>query len=83
MINLKSNSEFLLQSFTELLEQKNLIQNQLQGPIWHTIQIDDLNDKLCLVINDYKRKYTKPLPFNTIFSDLSKEIRKLVLILIN
>ena len=77
MINLKSNSEFLLQSFTELLEQKNLIQNQLQGSIWHTIQIDDLNDKLCLVINDYKKKYTKPLPFNTIFSDLSKEIMKI------
>ena len=24
-----------------------------------------------------KRKYTKPLPFNTIFSDLSKEIMKI------
>lgn len=77
MIQFKSNNDFLLSALTDLFEQKNLIEKNLLNFPHKIIHIDDSTDKLILTFDDYKKFFSKPLPFSSIFNDLRKEIMKI------
>lgn len=77
MIQFKSNNDFLLSALTDLFEQKNLIEKNLLNFPHKIIHIDDSTDKLILTFDDYKKFFSKPSPFSSIFNDLRKEIMKI------
>ena len=77
MIQFKSNNDFLLSTLTDLFEQKNLIEKNLLNFPHKIIHIDDSTDKLTLTFDDYKKFFSKPLSFSSIFNDLRKEIMKI------
>lgn len=77
MIQFKSNNDFLLSALTDLFEQKNLIEKNLLNFPHKIIHIDDSTDKLTLTFDDYKKFFSKPLSFSSIFNDLRKEIMKI------
>ena len=77
MIQFKSNNDFLHSALTDLFEQKNLIEKNLLNFPHKIIYIDDSTDKLTLTFDDYKKFFSKPLPFSFIFNDLRKEIMKI------
>lgn len=77
MIKFKSNNDFLLSALTDLFEQKDLIEKNLLNFPHKIIHIDDSTDKLTFTFEDYKKFFSKPLRFSSIFNDLKKEIMRI------
>ena len=77
MFKLESNNQLIYRTFHNLLNQKNIINQNIQNENTPILVIKDSDEKITILFNDFKKNYLKPINLNFLITDLTKVISRI------